>query len=202
MKNDEIIIALKEQFAKECEVIELRYEYGKDYTGTEKYGIITGLSEKELVEKYEAILSEMTPYVLLPPKYAIIRCDFRKNDKKFEMRYLRGHYYPIDDEFEEHHPECCVADFVKDILSESDETQLLVRKAFAKLTDIQKDVVCNHVFLGKSLLQISKELGKNEKTVRESYAGAIKKMKKFLKTPPNFAHPSGNKSEGTCSESG
>ena len=41
----------EELFAKDCKLINLRYEY-KGYTGTEKWAIVTELAEEELLVKY------------------------------------------------------------------------------------------------------------------------------------------------------
>lgn len=179
MKNTEIIIALKEQFAKECEVIELRYEYGKDYTGTEKYGIITNLSEKELMEKYKVILDEMTPYILLPPKFAIIRRDYRRNEKKFEMRYLRGNYYPIDDEFDEHHPEITNSDPETEFLCR--ERKIKLYSAIQRLKPPQKERLVQAFIYGMSSREIAENEGVNYSTVDKSIKCAINNLKKFLK---------------------
>ena len=40
----------EELFAKDCKLINLRYEY-KGYTGTEKWAIVTELAEEELLVK-------------------------------------------------------------------------------------------------------------------------------------------------------
>lgn len=50
--NTYYLSALDEQFKYECKVINLSYEY-PGYTGKEKWAIITDLTEKELIEKYD-----------------------------------------------------------------------------------------------------------------------------------------------------
>lgn len=52
--NTYYLSALDEQFKYECKVINLSYEY-PGYTGKEKWAIITDLTEKELIEKYDEI---------------------------------------------------------------------------------------------------------------------------------------------------
>lgn len=46
--------------------------------------------------------------------------------------------------------------------------------------------VRQHLFGGKTFTRIAKDEGKSIKTVQEAYIAAIKKMKKFLKTPSNL----------------
>lgn len=60
--NTYYLSALDEQFKYECKVINLSYEY-PGYTGKEKWAIITDLTEKELIEKYDEIISSYKPFV-------------------------------------------------------------------------------------------------------------------------------------------
>ena len=54
----------EELFARDCKLINLKYEYD-GYTGTEKWAVITELTEEELWDKYPDIISRYTPFVLL-----------------------------------------------------------------------------------------------------------------------------------------
>ena len=51
----------EELFAKDCKLINLRYEY-TNYTGKEKWAVITELTEKELRKKYPDIIKRYTPF--------------------------------------------------------------------------------------------------------------------------------------------
>ena len=51
MTNKLTLTEQEELFAKDCKLINLKYEYN-GYTGDEKWAIITELSVKELWEKY------------------------------------------------------------------------------------------------------------------------------------------------------
>ena len=57
--NTYYLTALDEQFKCDCKVINLSYEY-PGYTGDEKWVIITDLTEKELIEKYDEIISSQS----------------------------------------------------------------------------------------------------------------------------------------------
>ena len=54
----------EELFAQDCKLINLRYEYS-GFTGTEKWAIITELSEEALWDKYPDVISRYTPFILL-----------------------------------------------------------------------------------------------------------------------------------------
>lgn len=51
MKNTYTATQQKELFAKDCKLINLKYEY-TGYIGQEKWAIVSELSEQELFEKY------------------------------------------------------------------------------------------------------------------------------------------------------
>ncbi len=62
------ILTLAEQeelFAKDCKLINLKYEYN-GYTGDEKWAIITELSVKELWEKYPLVIEDILRLYIFP----------------------------------------------------------------------------------------------------------------------------------------
>lgn len=81
MFNNELE-ALKDNFQKECKVINLKYEY-TGYTGNEKWAIISELTEKAILEKYSIIVSEYIPFIVLTPAFGDVRDEFIRNEKKF-----------------------------------------------------------------------------------------------------------------------
>lgn len=58
-----IIDARNEQFYIDCEVIETKYEYPQ-YTGVEKWIIITDLTEEELNSQYAEQIAPLRPYII------------------------------------------------------------------------------------------------------------------------------------------
>ena len=74
---------------------------------------------------------------------------------------------------------------LRELFEEEKDTRI-VWAAFALLTPTQKKYVRQHLFGGKTFTRIAKDEGKSIKTVQEAYIAAIKKMKKFLKTPSNL----------------
>lgn len=181
MINIEINKTLEEQFAKECKVINLKFEY-ENYTGKERYAIVTSLTEEELTEKYDNVIKHSyAPYVLLSVEQGNAIVKYQNIEAKYRMRDLRfGHAFDIDDgEFEEHHPELAVYED----LTEKIELQNNIRKlefAIRTLSEVQKRRLIKHFFDGKNYSQIGVEEGVDYTSVKESITSAIKKLKKFF----------------------
>lgn len=81
--NTYYLTALDEQFKCDCKVINLSYEY-PGYTGEEKWAIITDLTEEELIEKYEEIISSYRPFIVLSSMFGSVRADFIRNEDIFD----------------------------------------------------------------------------------------------------------------------
>ncbi len=84
-----IINALDEQFHIDCEVIETKYEYPQ-YTGIEKWIIITDLTVEELESKYAEQIALLKPFIVLSRSFGQVRDKFRRNEKKHYMRSVRS----------------------------------------------------------------------------------------------------------------
>lgn len=80
------LTALDEQFKCDCKVINLSYEY-PGYTGDEKWAIITDLTEKELIEKYDEIISSYKPFILLSSLFGSVRADYQKERNGVVFRH-------------------------------------------------------------------------------------------------------------------
>lgn len=78
----------EELFSTECKLINLKYEY-QGYTGTEKWAVVSELSEKELFEKYPDVISRYTPCVLLSVEQGEVIAEAKRNDDKYEKRSSR-----------------------------------------------------------------------------------------------------------------
>ena len=170
---------LELQFQEECKVINLKYEYD-GYNGDINWAIISNLTEDEMLEKYRPIISEYMPFIVLPPAYGEVRDEYRRNEKKFQMRVARKHdFYNFEDgEIELHHAELMSND-LEDKVFRSEEKQAL-RKAIQLLKPIQKERLIKYYFEGKSSRQIAKEEGVAYSAVDNSIATALKNLKKFL----------------------
>ena len=174
-------ISIDEQFSEDCEVVNLKYEY-PGYTGTESYGIITGLTEQELAEKYEFGMKKE-------------RRRFKRNEDKYYKRSVRGHVFSIDDEFEEHHPELCVVD---------DEGQEIIHekleRALASLTREQERRIRLYYFEGFGGDEIAKMENVTNQAVFKSINGGLKKIKNFLVGGLENGLSQSEQVKGLCSE--
>ena len=81
----------EELFAKDCKLINLRYEY-TNYTGKEKWAVVTELTEKKLRKKYPDIIKRYTPFVLLSMAQGEVINESDRNDDKYEKRAKRTLY--------------------------------------------------------------------------------------------------------------
>lgn len=176
--NNTIISALDEQFYIDCKVVATKYEYPQ-YTGIEKWIIITDLTEEELNSKYAEQIAPLKPYIILSRSFGEVRDDFRRNEKKHHMRAVRsGHAFDFSEDTEEHHTEIAANSLEDDFLYMEELEEL--RNAIQLLTPIQRVRLVKYFFEGKSSRQIAKEEGVNYSKVDKSIAAAIKKLKKFL----------------------
>ena len=70
-------------------VIDLTLEY-ENWTGTERYAVISDLDQGYIEEMFASELSEYKPYIYMANAFLDIRRDFRNNNKKYEMRSIRS----------------------------------------------------------------------------------------------------------------
>ena len=75
----------EELFARDCKLMNLKYEYD-GYTGTEKWAVVTELTEEELWDKYPDIISRYTPFVLLSMAQGKVIIDNNRETHRCEMR--------------------------------------------------------------------------------------------------------------------
>lgn len=171
-----------EEFKKVCKALNLVREYGENYSGDEKWAIITALSDEELQAQFGDVVNACySPYLLLDLEQGKAIIESKNNDAKYERRQQRhGHLFDITDgEFEEHHPEAvCEADLIEDIVLQDNIKQL--REALFQLSDKQKRRVIMYFFYNMTLKQISEKENVDFSSVKESIDSAIKKLKKFF----------------------
>ena len=181
----------EELFAKDCKLINLRYEY-TNYTGKEKWAVITELTEKELRKKYPDIVKRYTPFVLLSMAQGEVINEADRNDDKYEKRAKRTlDVYGYEDDISEQFHRELITPFA-DPFEQAEEEQLeiekeqlrrmeiaKVRKVLEMMKPIQKERLCKVVLLGLSSRKIAQEEGVNYSAVDKSIAAAIKNFKKY-----------------------
>ncbi len=181
----------EELFAKDCKLINLRYEY-TNYTGKEKWAVITELTEKELRKKYPDIIKRYTPFVLLSMAQGEVINESDRNDDKYEKRAKRTlDVYGYEDDISEQFHRELITPFA-DPFEQAEEEQLeiekeqlrrmeiaKVRKVLEMMKPIQKERLCKVVLMGLSSRKIAQEEGVNYSAVDKSIAAAIKNFKKY-----------------------
>ena len=181
----------EELFAKDCKLINLRYEY-TNYTGKEKWAVVTEFTEKELRKKYPDIIKRYTPFVLLSMAQGEVINEADRNDDKYEKRAKRTlDVYGYEDDISEQFHRELITPFA-DPFEQAEEERLeiereqlrrmeiaKVRKVLAMMKPIQKERLCKVVLLGLSSRKIAQEEGVNYSAVDKSIAAAIKNFKKY-----------------------
>lgn len=181
----------EELFAKDCKLINLRYEY-TNYTGKEKWAVVTELTEKELRKKYPDIIKRYTPFVLLSMAQGEVINEADRNDDKYEKRAKRTlDVYGYEDDISEQFHRELITPFA-DPFEQAEEERFeiekeqlrrmeiaKVRKVLEMMKPIQKERLCKVVLLGLSSRKIAQEEGVNYSAVDKSIAAAIKNFKKY-----------------------
>lgn len=181
----------EELFAKDCKLINLRYEY-TNYTGKEKWAVVTELTEKMLRKKYPDIIKRYTPFVLLSMAQGEVINESDRNDDKYGKRAKRTlDVYGYEDDISEQFHRELITPFA-DPFEQAEEEQLeiekeqlrrmeiaKVRKVLEMMKPIQKERLCKVVLMGLSSRKIAQEEGVNYSAVDKSIAAAIKNFKKY-----------------------
>ena len=181
----------EELFAKDCKLINLRYEY-TNYTGKEKWAVVTELTEKKLRKKYPDIIKRYTPFVLLSMAQGEVINESDRNDDKYEKRAKRTlDVYGYEDDISEQFHRELITPFA-DPFEQAEEEQLeiekeqlrrmeiaKVRKVLEMMKPIQRERMIKAILLGMSSRKIAKEEGVYYSVVDKSIAAARKNFKKF-----------------------
>lgn len=166
-----------EQFKKVCSFFSLNEEY-PGWTGTEKYGIITEVSETALLADYPAIMKALSPYIILNMNYAAVRNESINTERRYERKKdLHESLFSFDEETEYYHAELLCPDFSEDIIASD-----ALKYALSKLTEVQRRRVEQYFFRDMSLQAICDSEGGDVRVVSvwQSIQAALKRMKKFF----------------------
>ena len=181
----------EELFAKDCKLINLHYEY-TNYTGKEKWAVVTELAEEELWVKYPDVIGRYTPFILLSMAQGeVIDESYRNNDKYAKRAKRTLDVYGYEDDISEQFHNELITPFA-DPFEQAEEEQLeiekeqlrrmeieKVRKVLAMMKPVQKERFCKVVLFGLSSRKIAQEEGVNYSVVDKSIAAARKNFKKF-----------------------
>lgn len=191
MTNKLTLTEQEELFAKDCKLINLKYEYN-GYTGDEKWAIITELSVKELWEKYPLVIERYSPFVHLSIAQGEVIDDANRNEDKYAKRSCRTlDCYGYDDEMSsQFHKELAImfddpferAEEERLELEREELRQCEIRKAriaLSMLQPFQRERLMKNVCCGLSSRAIAKQEGVYYSSVDKSIAAAKKNFIKF-----------------------
>lgn len=172
---------------KKYKVINLKYEY-EGYEGSEKWAIISELSEEELFGLYPDEMRRYSPFVLLSVEQGKVISDFKANEDKHRKRSINNEdYFGYSEGLTENlHTEAIVPDFVEQQENEEycqrreELKQQLFSQAIASLTEKQREHLLLWYVEGKTSAQIAGEDGVSEQAVRKNAQAAIKKFEKIF----------------------
>lgn len=188
MKNNNLTVHyeqvnLEEQFAKECKLINLKYEY-YGYAGDEKWAIISELSKEELMEKYPELIQKYIPFVLLSVKQGEAITEYNRIEDKYRKRRVNNELgFGFDEVTEYAHPELIQPNFIEKQMEEDfdKERELSKMRLFAEamdgLTEKQSKYITLRFVKGISARDIAKEEGISHQAVEKHINAAIKKFR-------------------------
>ena len=157
-------------------VIDLTLEY-ENWTGTERYAVISDFDQGYIEEMFASELSEYKPYIYMANAFLDIRRDFRNNNKKHEMRSIRSEsvFSFEDSDTETHHKEISIPDFVEQWIENYE-----LKEAIKKLTDKERERLFEYFYKDKTLTEIGDKAGCSPRAVKYSIDSAVKKIKTFF----------------------
>ena len=159
-------------------VIDLVKEYSgaTPYCGEERYGIVTDLTDTELIAKYAEALAPYKPYVLLSSEmYEVIKEGNRNESRESKRDYLYHDVFALDDERVPTAPHSDPAS-----IAESEETYNHIINEMLKLPGRQGQRMYQHYVLGFSIDEIAEAEGVKPIAVYKSIQRAKKAMHKVF----------------------
>ena len=160
---------------KEYKALDIKYQYD-NYTGTEKWIIISDLSDEELLSKYPDT-EQYIPFIRLAPEQGEVLLEANRNMDKFRKRAKKNNdsYAYEDGVTEIYHHE------LARLQSINTEMSLRMQAAIEKLPEKQKIRLIKYYYNAMNVSQIAREEGVSSQAVDKSIASAIEKLKKFLR---------------------
>ena len=157
-------------------VIDLTLEY-ENWTGKERYAVISDLSQEYIEELYSSELVLYMPYVFMSSAFLEISNDYKRNEKKFEIRdYLYHSLFEYEDgTTEERNHSLLSSDFVDGWI----ETQT-IKIALSTLKEIERKRVVLRFKDQMTYKEIGEETGCSPRGAKYSVDCAIKKLRSFF----------------------
>ncbi len=165
-------------FTEACKVIDFAKEYSgaTPYSGKQRYGIVTDLTETELNARFAEDLVPYKPYELLSPEiYEVIKEGNRNDERETKRDFLYHDSFALEDERVPAAPLSDPAD-----IAESDDTYKHIINEMLKLPGHQGRRMYQHYVLGFSVEEIANAEGVASVSVYKSIQRAKKAMKKVF----------------------
>lgn len=164
-----------DEFKKHCS-FELCTKHYPDWTGSEKYIVITDDEEKDLLDTFPEIMKALSPYVIIGRYFAKMNDDMRYNDFK-----SAASSFSLDqiDDYENISDELIASDFSESLCNKD-----VVSRALFCLTEIQRSRIQRFFYAEKTLKEIALEDGVGTQSIFDSISSALEKMKSFLSKRP------------------
>ena len=158
--------------------------YGMDFTGKEKWIIVSNLSTEILLQKYPETMRTFAPFIFLTDtQWQVFENDYRLEDKfrkQFKRHEAKLSFDGYDDDvlIDGRSAEQAVARF-EDMMD-----IVCLRSAWQQLTRTQRRRMRMYYFEGLTLSRIADSEGVGYKTIWESISASKKKIKDFLDQDP------------------
>lgn len=185
MQNNEIL-TLEEQFAKECKLINLKYEY-IGYEGEEKWAIVSELSKDDLIEKYPEIVNHYIPFVMLSVEQGEVIREYNRNEDKYRKRRIKKEQsLGYDEMTEQCHPELVRPNYWEEkeyeefCMKRQEEKLRLLFMAMESLTDKQRKYLKLYFVKGMTTRDIAKEEGISHQAIEKHIRAATRKFEKIF----------------------
>ena len=174
--SKDILSALEEQFKQECLAISVSEEY-PNYRGTEKWIIITDLSDEELIVRYESLIGEYSPYIRLTVEQGKAIILYRRNEDKHRKRKkLYESLLPDCDGEDEIHSNLTQVDFVSQLVMSDYIKNMLEQLPSEK----QRNRIVLRYLFGFTAVEIAEMENVSSQAVDKSIHAGIIYLKKIL----------------------
>lgn len=178
LNNENLTVQnLKEQFVKECILLDPEKEY-PGYTGSEKCFIVTDLSQNEFERKYRPFLKKLRPYLLVDKSFLAVRSTYRRNYNKHKMRAYRTEdiFGYVDSTTEMHNKELVVNSLLVEY--ETREKAKEIESALDSLTETQKRRIVMRFYECRTYEEIAEIEGVSINAVIDSIDRALAILRK------------------------
>ncbi len=165
-------------FSEVCKVINLKKEYNgaTSYVGSERFAIVTDLTEAELESAFHQDLIPYHPFVIITPEmYKVITESTRNDEREHKREFLYHDVYAIEDERIPSAPLSDPAD-----IAESNDTYKHIIEEMLKLPGLQGRRMYQHYVQGLTIEEIASAEGVATISVYQSIQRAKKAMHKVF----------------------